>query len=213
MKHYCWLNIKLNISPVFPDVGSMIVMPGDNFPSLSASSTILNPILSFTLPPALKNSHFATKIKFFHVKQQKSSWNSSIKQFIFIWFFLFLLNVSLQRDSSVEKNITQLHLHISHFTPADLPNRLIFTIGVRPIWDKILGKIFGWSKRHFSWKWGESPADFSRDQVHFEGTSGKAQLSLRVGMTFWVLWRKLWSFQEKQGKTGFLEKMAKIYEK
>jgi len=48
--------------PVFPDVGSIIVSPGLSKPFFSASSTILNPILSFTLPPALKNSHFATRI-------------------------------------------------------------------------------------------------------------------------------------------------------
>ena len=47
--------------PVFPEVGSIIVSPGLRMPFFSASSTILNPILSFTLPPALKNSHFATE--------------------------------------------------------------------------------------------------------------------------------------------------------
>ena len=47
--------------PVFPEVGSMIVSPPFSTPSLSASSTILTPILSLTEPPALKNSHLATE--------------------------------------------------------------------------------------------------------------------------------------------------------
>ena len=66
--------------PVFPDVGSMIVSPcnsnqspsksfvdiscrvtGLSWPAFSASSTIRRAILSFTEPPALKNSHFATE--------------------------------------------------------------------------------------------------------------------------------------------------------
>lgn len=46
--------------PVFPDVGSMSVLPGFSIPFCSASSTIRSPILSFTEPPALKYSHFAT---------------------------------------------------------------------------------------------------------------------------------------------------------
>ena len=50
---------------MFPDVGSMMVSPGLSSPCFSASSTILSPILSFTLPPALKNSHFATEILVF----------------------------------------------------------------------------------------------------------------------------------------------------
>ena len=53
----------MNYIPVFPDVGSINVeTPGAIFPSRSASSTILNPILSLTDPPELKNSHFATLI-------------------------------------------------------------------------------------------------------------------------------------------------------
>jgi len=51
----------MNEQPVFPEVGSIIVMPGFNFPLFSASSTILNAILSLILPLALKNSHFATE--------------------------------------------------------------------------------------------------------------------------------------------------------
>lgn len=47
--------------PVFPEVGSMMVSPGLRTPALSASSTMRRAILSFTLPPALKNSHLATK--------------------------------------------------------------------------------------------------------------------------------------------------------
>ena len=46
--------------PVLPDVGSISVSPGLIKPSLSASSTILTPILSLIDPPALKNSHFPT---------------------------------------------------------------------------------------------------------------------------------------------------------
>ena len=48
--------------PVLPEVGSMMVSPSFKVPSFSASSTILRAILSFTEPPALKNSHFATEI-------------------------------------------------------------------------------------------------------------------------------------------------------
>lgn len=46
--------------PVFPDVGSMMVSPGFRVPSRSASSIIRRLMRSFTLPPALKNSHLAT---------------------------------------------------------------------------------------------------------------------------------------------------------
>lgn len=46
--------------PVFPDVGSMMVSPGFSVPERSASSTMRRLIRSFTLPPALKNSHLAT---------------------------------------------------------------------------------------------------------------------------------------------------------
>lgn len=46
--------------PVFPEVGSISVSPGLMIPALSASSTILRLMRSFTLPPALKYSHFAT---------------------------------------------------------------------------------------------------------------------------------------------------------
>ena len=51
---------SLHPLPVFPDVGSMIVSPGFKIPAFSASSTILRLMRSFTLPPALKYSHFAT---------------------------------------------------------------------------------------------------------------------------------------------------------
>lgn len=46
--------------PVFPEDGSMIVIPGFNSPCRSASSTIFHPILSLVLPPGFKNSHLAT---------------------------------------------------------------------------------------------------------------------------------------------------------
>lgn len=48
-------------SPVFPEVGSMIVSPGFKVPARSASSIIRRLMRSFTLPPALKNSHLATE--------------------------------------------------------------------------------------------------------------------------------------------------------
>ena len=48
--------------PVFPDVGSMIVEPGFNFPSLSACSIISFAILSFTDPAGLKYSSFASSL-------------------------------------------------------------------------------------------------------------------------------------------------------
>lgn len=50
----------LQHAPVFPDVGSMMVSPGFSAPERSASSTMRRLIRSFTLPPALKNSHLAT---------------------------------------------------------------------------------------------------------------------------------------------------------
>jgi hypothetical protein len=46
--------------PVLPLVGSISVSPGFMRPSASAISTMRSPIRSFTLPPAEKNSHFAT---------------------------------------------------------------------------------------------------------------------------------------------------------
>ena len=46
--------------PVFPDVGSIMVSPSFSNPLFSASSIIRRATLSFTDPPALKNSHFAT---------------------------------------------------------------------------------------------------------------------------------------------------------
>ena len=51
---------SLQVSPVLPEVGSMIVSPGFRRPFFSASSTMRSPMRSLTLPPALKNSHFAT---------------------------------------------------------------------------------------------------------------------------------------------------------
>ena len=44
--------------PVFPDVGSMIVVSGFNTPLFSAASIMFIPIRSFTEPSGLKNSHF-----------------------------------------------------------------------------------------------------------------------------------------------------------
>lgn len=53
----------LYILPVFPDVGSMRVHPGFKIPFSSAFSTMRRAILSLMLPPALKNSHLATRKK------------------------------------------------------------------------------------------------------------------------------------------------------
>ena len=47
-------------TPVLPLVGSMIVAPGLSTPSFSAASTIASAMRSFTLPPGLKNSPFAS---------------------------------------------------------------------------------------------------------------------------------------------------------
>ena len=44
--------------PVFPEVPSMIVPPGFNFPSCSAAAIMFTAIRSFTLPPGLKYSSF-----------------------------------------------------------------------------------------------------------------------------------------------------------
>ena len=59
-KHNNGYTIIAQYSPVFPEVGSINVSPGLSVPSFSASCTIHSPILSFTNPPALKNSHLAT---------------------------------------------------------------------------------------------------------------------------------------------------------
>ena len=48
-----------NPRPVFPDVPSIIVPPGLSKPFLSASNTILIPILSLTEFPGLNVSYFA----------------------------------------------------------------------------------------------------------------------------------------------------------
>ncbi len=45
---------------MFPDVGSTIVPPGRSFPSRSAASIIGRPIRSFTEPPGLRYSSFAS---------------------------------------------------------------------------------------------------------------------------------------------------------
>ena len=57
---YCSYKYTLTYVPVFPDVGSIMVSPGFSNPLFSASSTMRRATLSFTDPPALKNSHFAT---------------------------------------------------------------------------------------------------------------------------------------------------------
>jgi hypothetical protein len=45
--------------PVLPDVGSISVSPGLMRPDFSASSSILTPMRSLTLPPGFRYSHFA----------------------------------------------------------------------------------------------------------------------------------------------------------
>ena len=45
--------------PVFPEVGSIMVIPGLSFPSFSATSIIFFAILSLMEPPGFKNSAFA----------------------------------------------------------------------------------------------------------------------------------------------------------
>lgn len=53
-----------NLIPVFPEVGSMRTdTPGVMRPFFSASSTMRKAIRSFTLPPGLKNSHFASVLE------------------------------------------------------------------------------------------------------------------------------------------------------
>ena len=47
------------LKPVFPDVVSMIVSPGERIPCLSASSIIYNAILSLVECPGLKASTLA----------------------------------------------------------------------------------------------------------------------------------------------------------
>lgn len=53
-------DVRARPSPVFPEVGSISVSPFFILPYNSASKIILFPILSFTDPPALKNSHLAS---------------------------------------------------------------------------------------------------------------------------------------------------------
>lgn len=62
--NHCVIMTENNVQyePVFPEVGSIRTSPGLILPAFSASSTIRAPIRSLTLPPALKNSHFATII-------------------------------------------------------------------------------------------------------------------------------------------------------
>eukprot|EP00732_Lithocolla_globosa_P001553 Lithocolla_globosa_v1_NODE_793_length_3272_cov_24.216661.p3 type:complete len:140 gc:universal NODE_793_length_3272_cov_24.216661:1843-1424(-) len=50
--------------PVFPEVGSIMVVPGFKTPLRSASSTMRLAMRSLTEPPALKNSHFANTSHF-----------------------------------------------------------------------------------------------------------------------------------------------------
>ena len=59
--HLYPFTIAANASPipVFPEVPSIIVPPGFNLPSASASSTILSAIRSFVEFPGLKVSTFA----------------------------------------------------------------------------------------------------------------------------------------------------------
>ena len=47
-------------TPVLPEVGSTIVPPGLSRPSASAASIIAIPMRSFTEPPGLRNSSFAS---------------------------------------------------------------------------------------------------------------------------------------------------------
>jgi hypothetical protein len=46
--------------PVLPDVGSTMVPPGFSSPDASAASIIFSAMRSFTLPPGLKYSTFAS---------------------------------------------------------------------------------------------------------------------------------------------------------
>src|SRR4051794_37639384 len=48
--------------PVFPEVPSMMVPPGLIFPAFSAASNIVMPMRSFTLPPGLRYSSFASTV-------------------------------------------------------------------------------------------------------------------------------------------------------
>lgn len=63
----CWdktkntfIKEKLCSVPVFPEVGSIKMSPGLSRPLFSASSIILSPMRSLTLPPGLRKSHFTT---------------------------------------------------------------------------------------------------------------------------------------------------------
>ena len=49
-------------TPVFPEVGSMIVPPGFSHPLRSARSIIATPIRSFDEPPGFRYSSLATRL-------------------------------------------------------------------------------------------------------------------------------------------------------
>lgn len=105
--------------PVFPEVGSMMVSPGLRMPALSASSTMRRLILSLTLPPALKNSHFATT---------NTHTNSKI------W---------IKHRVTLQPVILACYSHSSHLSPNVLLILLMRTIGVSPIFLRMLGKMLG----------------------------------------------------------------------
>lgn len=72
--------LHFNHIPVFPDVGSMRTdTPGVMRPFFSASSTIRKAMRSFTLPPALKNSHFASVINTIYGQSQPSTSHNPIR--------------------------------------------------------------------------------------------------------------------------------------
>ena len=143
--------------PVFPEVGSMIVSPGFSVPARSASSTILKAILSLTLPPALKNSHFATKMnkhissrrycsnnKFLQQQSSKQKYVNqdglSCNQHCWLTIHQCFPDVKYNYKTKLDE-----YLQTSHCTPSSAGIVFSFTIGVLPTACRTLSIILGLS--------------------------------------------------------------------
>lgn len=117
-------------SPVFPDVGSMMVSPGFRIPARSASSTMRRLILSFTLPPALKNSHLATSNQTTRVFQLDRRG---------------LTGRGRGREPKTRSEPVPSDSHSSHLSPKALGMWLMRTMGVSPILCRMFGRMVGGS--------------------------------------------------------------------
>ncbi len=132
--------------PVFPDVGSMMVSPSFSSPFFSASSTILRAMRSLTLPPALKNSHFATG------KEEKieklCSVSAEFHQIVPVYnsehLFplgrcLYSIDGVLPTQTENESNSNSWYVRRSHLMPSALTMLFILIMGVLPMLYSTLG--------------------------------------------------------------------------